>query len=176
MVDAVSGTTRLFMTVADPVHHLRTPSAFNDLFAARGVEAVMIAAQVPRGDLRRFVDGLRGLRELDGLIVTIRYKHAIASLCDELGSTARRVGAVNAVKISGGRLIGENFDRIGFVEDLKRQGYDVRDKRVLILGSGGAAAAIAFALADAGAPVLAIWNRPLAKVELDAMGRFIGAF
>lgn len=162
---AITGKTRLFVIIADPVYHLRTPQVFNDQFEREGTDSIMVAAHVAPENLGAFVIGLRAMRNLAGLIVTIPHKQAMTGFCDQLAPTARRVGSVNAVRISDGAFIGENFDGTGFVNGLSRAGYALARKRVLLLGSGGAAAAIAFALADAGVASLAIWNRTLDRAD-----------
>lgn len=173
MVDTISGKTRLFIIVADPVHHLRTPSVYNERFSTNGIDAVMVAARVASEALEGFVNGLKGVRNLEGLIVSVPHKRAIAPLCDELMPTARRVGSVNAIQVANGRLIGDIFDGLGFVEGLRIQGYEPFGRRVLLLGSGGAGSAIAFALAGTGVRRLAIWNRNLVRAEklAEVIGR-----
>jgi shikimate dehydrogenase len=166
MFHSISGNSRVFMIIADPVFHLKTPQAFNQRFQNDGVDAVLVPVQVGKQDLGAFIDGLRKVQNLDGLIVTIPHKQAAASLCDELLPTAHRAGSVNAIKFSKGRMIGENFDGQGFVQGLTDAGYDLRQRNVLMLGSGGAASSIAFALADAGVRSLAIWNRNMAKANM----------
>ncbi|QKC98352.1 shikimate dehydrogenase family protein [Mesorhizobium sp. NZP2298] len=165
MEKPITGTTRLYFIVADPVHHVRTPAAFNARLAAAEADAVMVATQVAPAGLADFIAGLRRIKNVGGLIVTVPHKQAMVALCDELAPAAERAGSLNAVRIENNRLIGENFDGIGFVQGLLSAGYDVLGKRALLLGSGGAASAIAFALADAGVADLAIWNRSIDKAE-----------
>lgn len=161
----ISGRTRPFYIIADPVDHVRTPQAFNARMAAANLDAAMVAAQIARGDLEQFVNAARLIQNLGGMIVTIPHKEAVVQLCDELGDQARRVGSVNAIRKEGKRLIGENFDGIGFVSGLKAQGHEVQGTSALLLGSGGAAGAIAFALMDAGLGRLKIWNRTAARAD-----------
>ncbi|PSS60537.1 shikimate dehydrogenase [Ensifer sp. NM-2] len=161
----MTGNTRPFIIVADPVHHLRTPEVFNDYLARSAFDGVLIPANVPAEGLAAFVDGVKQMRNLAGLIITVPHKVAIVPFCDELSPTARRVGSVNTIRVVAGRLIGENFDGVGFVKGLLLQGYDVSGRSALLLGSGGAARAIAFALADAGVRRLIISNRNIEKAR-----------
>ncbi len=100
------------------------------------------------------------------LVVTVPHKAAVVGLCDELLPSARQVGAVNAVhRLPDGRFVGAIFDGLGFVEGLRRQGRDPQGRRVLLLGAGGAASAIGFALAEAGIASLDIFNRSPDKAQ-----------
>lgn len=165
MTAKITGNTRPFIIVADPVHHLRTPEVFNQNLEQSPFDGVLIAANVTADGLASFVEGVRQMRNLAGLIVTVPHKLAIVPLCDELGPTASKVGSVNTIRVEDGRLIGENFDGLGFVAGLVGQGYPVTGKSVLLLGSGGAARAIAFALADCGVKRIVILNRNIEKAR-----------
>ena len=98
-------------------------------------------------------------------------------MCDELGEAARVCGAVNAVRFGDdGRLYGDIFDGAGFVAGLALKGHEIAGKRVLMLGAGGAARAIAVALCQAGVGEIAIANRTREKAEqlVDAMAEAAG--
>lgn len=106
------------------------------------------------------------MKNLGGFIVTVPHKTAVAKLCDELGTAGQAIGSVNTVRrTKDGRLIGEMFDGTGFVKGLKLRGHDPAGRRVLLVGAGGAASAIAFALAQAGVRSLTIANRTGAKAR-----------
>jgi len=160
----ITGRTRVYGILADPIGHVRTPQAFNALCSARGHDAVLVPFHVCAEDLATVVAGLRPLRNLDGLVVTVPHKQAMTALCDRLEPMGRRIGAVNAVRREAdGSLLGENFDGRGFVTGLRAAGHEPRGLRALLLGAGGAGAAIAFALAEAGVAELAIANRSAGK-------------
>lgn len=165
MTAHISGNTRPFFIVADPVYHLRTPEIFNQRLAQSGFDGVLVPAHVRSGGLSAFIEGARQIQNLGGLIVTVPHKIAVVPFCDELTATAKTVGSVNTIRVESGRLIGENFDGIGLVKGLQAEGYKAKDRSVLLLGSGGAARAIAFALADAGVARLVISNRNFEKAR-----------
>ena len=165
-MNAITGATRLLGILADPIAHVRTPEVLNARFAETGVDAVMVPMHVGPEGLGQAWEGLRQLRNLAGLVVTVPHKVAVTSLCDELLPNARLVGAANAIhRLPDGRFVGEMFDGLGFVEGLRRQGRDPRGRSALLIGAGGAASAIAFALADAGVSRLLIANRSRDKAE-----------
>lgn len=162
----VTGQTKVFGIIADPIAQVRTPEILNARFAARGVDAVMVPMHVPEADLVQSMDGMRPMRNFGGWIVTVPHKTRVTALCARLGPTASVVGAANAVRRQAdGSFEGEMFDGEGFVEGLRSQGRDPAGKRVLMVGAGGAAGAIAFALAQAGVACLGIANRTQARAD-----------
>lgn len=159
-IDDICGTTRLYAILADPVHHVQTPQLMNALFHQRGADRLMVALHVPDQALAQAVGGLRQLANLEGFIVTVPHKIAMLALCDEVSLHARQVGAVNVVRRSAdGRLHGDILDGTGFVAGLRHEGIEPAGLAVYLMGAGGAANAIAFALAEAGISRLTIANR-----------------
>lgn len=166
----ITGLTRLFGIIAHPVAHVRTPQAFNARFRALGIDAVLVPFEVPPERLGQAFDGLRAMTNLGGFVVTVPHKPAALSLCDVVSDGARRIGAVNTVRREpDGRLAGTMFDGDGFVAGLRLEGYEPRGRHAFLAGAGGAASAIAFALAEAGVTRLTIHNRTAARAaELAA--------
>ena len=163
---SISGRTRIAMILADPVLHVRTPQEMNAHFAAIGRDAVLVPCHVEAGDLPAVVEGLRRMRNLDGVIVTVPHKSRVALLCDSLTEEARMVGAVNAIRRHpDGKLTGGQFDGEGFVAGMRKAGHLVRGRQVLMAGAGGAAAGIGFALLRAGISRLSIHNRSAERAE-----------
>ena len=162
----VTGRTRLFGIVADPIAHVRTPEAVNAHLAQQGIDGILVPFHVAPADLPGFFATARGLRNLAGFVITVPHKTAAMELVDRLEAPGRMVGAINTVRREpDGRLTGTMFDGVGFVEGLKAEGLDPRGRRVCMAGAGGAANAIAFALAAAGVARLTIANRTRAKAE-----------
>jgi shikimate dehydrogenase len=173
---SISGRTRVVVIVADPVGHIRTPQGMNAHFAELGRDAVLVPVHVAREDLAALVDGFRRMRNLDGIIVTVPHKEAIARLCDSLTEEARLVGAVNAIRREAdGRLTGGQFDGEGFVAGLRAAGHALAGKRVLMAGAGGAAAGIGFALLRHGVGALTVYNRTMSRAE-ELVGRLRAAY
>ncbi len=162
----VTGRTRLYGILADPIGHVKTPQVMHALFRDRGVDGVLVPMHVAPEDLHRTIDGLRGMQNFGGFIATVPHKGAMPDLCDEITDEAARIGAVNCVRReSDGRMVGTMLDGIGFVEGLRGAGFDIAGLRVLLAGAGGAASAIAFALAGAGAERLTIANRTVDRAR-----------
>jgi shikimate dehydrogenase len=162
----ITVATRVYLHLAHPSAHARTPQVMNAEFARRGVDAVAVSADVPPGGLGGFARGLRGWRNLAGLSVTMPHKEALAAHVDELIGTAALIGAVNVVRReSDGRLVGANTDGAGFVIGLREAGHELSGRRVLLAGAGGAGRAVAFAVAGAGSAGLTIANRTVTRAE-----------
>lgn len=172
----ISGGTTVFGILADPIAHVRTPQVVNARLAALGADAVLVPFHVSAGDLPALWDGLRRLRSLGGLVVTVPHKGAVPALADACEEPARLVGAANVVRRTPeGRMICTNFDGTGFVAGLRAEGIEPAGRRALLAGAGGAGAAIAFALAAAGVTALTIANRGTARAA-DLAGRVAAAF
>lgn len=146
---AISGTTRLFGIVGDPIAQVRAPDSFNAHCRERGIDAVMLPLHVRPDGVTAAFAGFKALANLDGLVITVPHKFAFAELMDDLGPHAARTRAVNAARRNAdGRWTGELFDGIGFVEGLRTAGIDPTGKSFLVYGAGGAGTAISSALLD----------------------------
>ena len=162
----ITGKTKIYAIIADPISHVRTPEVFNEFFEQNSSDAVLIPVHVAPDGLEAVLAAFRSMKNLGGFVTTVPHKTAVAALCDDLCDAGRAIGSVNAVRREAdGRLIGNMFDGTGFVAGLRKQGHDPAGLRVLLVGAGGAAAAIAFALVEAGVASLTITNRTRSKAE-----------
>ncbi|ARP86421.1 shikimate dehydrogenase family protein [Bordetella genomosp. 9] len=162
----ISGKTRVFGILADPIHHVQAPARLNAYFADAGYDGVMIPMHVRPDSLPAVVAGLRGMENLGGVVVTVPHKTAILALCDEASEVTRQIGAANVVRRDpDGRLVATMLDGEGFVRGLLGEGRQVQGRQAYLAGAGGAANAIAFALVQAGVARLTIANRTAAKAE-----------
>ncbi|MFB7469352.1 shikimate dehydrogenase family protein [Kitasatospora sp. NPDC056184] len=179
----ISGRTRLFAVLGDPVSQVRAPALVNPLFAATGVDAVLVPVHAPAGRLDEVVRGLKATANLDGLLVTVPHKLAMCAHADELSPTAALLGSTNALRREpDGRWYGDNFDGTGFVRGLAAQGHDPAGRRVALAGAGGAGLAIAAALLAAGVARLTVSDPDrgrldalLARLGTDRPGRVAAA-
>ncbi|MFC2062806.1 shikimate dehydrogenase [Chloroflexota bacterium] len=162
MVSGVSGRTKVCGVIGDPVEHTMSPAMHNAAFASMGLDYIYLPFRVKAEELARAIDGMRGLN-IKGLNVTIPHKVAVIPLLDKLDPLAENIGAVNTITNDNGVLKGSNTDAGGFMQSLLFREIELRERGVAILGAGGAARAISFALADRGAN-LTILNRQL---EMD---------
>lgn len=155
--------------IGDPVAHSLSPAMHNSAFRYLGLDWIYAPFAVKGGTLQQALRGLKALG-VRGVNVTIPHKEAVMPFLDELTEAARAAGAVNTIVHEDGRLIGDNTDGIGFVRALHEEtGFDPVGARVLVYGAGGAAKAIAAALAEAGAGRLDIVNRTIQRAERLAL-------
>lgn len=144
----ISGSTDVYLIVGDPVEQVKAPESFNLIFARLGIDAVLVPVRVAPADLAGFVRSAFTAANIKGLWVAIPHKAPLAALVDGCSDLARVAGAVNAVRRhADGRIEGGLFDGEGFVASLALFGIEWTGRRVLIIGAGGGAAAIAASLA-----------------------------
>jgi len=139
MIDA---ETQLYGIIGNPVRHSLSPIIHNGAFRRMGLNAVYLAFEVK--DLKEAINGIRGLG-IRGVSVTLPFKNQIIPFLDEVEAVAKKIKAVNTIVNVGGRLVGYNTDWCGALEALEEK-IDLEGKRVVLLGAGGAARAVGFAL------------------------------
>jgi shikimate dehydrogenase len=163
----IQGSSLLVGILGWPVEHSLSPPMQNAAFAKLGIDFVYAPFPTPP---ERLAEALAGLVALGvrGANITIPHKETIIPLLDALSSEALEIGAVNVIKIEGGRLLGFNTDAEGFVRAVEETGQTFEGARTALLGAGGAARAMAFGAARAGAGSLTILNRTVAKAEVLA--------
>lgn len=160
----ITGNTKICAIIADPIHHVKTPQGINRLCEEMGKDAVMVPVHVSSQDLMTVVNGFLAMQNLAGFVVTVPHKTAVAKLCDELSEDAARMEAVNVIRRSpDGKLHGAILDGKGFVAGLREAGIEPAGRSAYLVGAGGAASAIAYALAEAGVSRLTLANRTQEK-------------
>jgi shikimate dehydrogenase len=140
----IDAKTSLCALIGNPVEHSLSPAIHNAAFQHLGLNYVYVAFKVE--DVDGALRGIRALTGFRGMSVTIPHKVAVLPYLDEVAPTARNIGAVNTIVSDRGRLTGHNTDASGALAALRAGNAPVDGARVLVLGSGGAARAIAFAL------------------------------
>ncbi len=143
----ITPSTAVCALIGDPVAHSLSPAMHNRAFTELGLDYVYVAFRVE--DVAGAVAGMRAFENFRGMSVTIPHKVSIIDYLDEVAEVDRRIGSVNTVVKDGGRLKGFGSDGPGARQALIDAGVELAGKNVTILGSGGAARAIAFTLAEA---------------------------
>jgi len=163
---SVSGATRLYVLLGDPLDKARSPEYYNARFAARGIDAVLVPMAVAPADFDALIPALKAVRNLDGLIITMPHKQTVLAHLDRLGDAARRVGAANvARREADGQWFGDMYDGPGFVGGLRARGIAPEGRRAYLVGCGGVARAMATALAEAGVARLRLYDPDFARAE-----------
>ena len=162
----VSGKTKVCGIIGDPIEHTMSPVMHNAAFKKLGLDYVYLAFRVKKEELGQAIEGIRALN-IRGLSITIPHKVAVIPFLDELDTLADEIGAINTIINSNGVLKGYNTDATGFLQALLERGIEPKEKRVAILGAGGASRAISFILAERGSS-LVILNRTWDKAKVCA--------
>lgn len=159
----IDGKTKIVGLFGYPVEHSLSPLFHNAAFVKLGLNFVYLAFSVKPEELKTAVESIRSLN-IVGVNVTIPYKEKVLPYLDQVSPQAKTIGAVNTIHNKEGRLIGYNTDGNGFIESLKKQGgFDPTDKNVFLLGAGGAAYAISFALVKVGVKKIILVNRTYSR-------------
>jgi shikimate dehydrogenase len=162
----ITGKTRFLAIVGDPIDKARSPEGFCRLFELNGHDAIMLPVHVTAADLPACINGLKAIRNLDGIVATMPHKVAAMAFADVVLETGRLVGAVNAIRRLGdGRWEADMFDGSGFVAGLRAQGLEAKGRRVALLGGGGAGSAIAVSLCREGIASISVHELDGAKAE-----------
>lgn len=159
----LTNATKKLCVIGDPVLHSKSPLIQNAMISELGLDYIYLCQSVPRGRVKQWLDAA-SFAGYAGFNATMPHKEDLVPLMDELDPLAKRCGAVNTVCIKNGKYYGYNTDGAGFLRALGDLGGNAAGKRVLLLGSGGAAKAVAAALAGAGARAV-IANRTLSRAE-----------
>jgi len=166
---SLTGQSRLAGVIGWPVSHSRSPRLHGFWLDELGIDGAYVPLAVPPD---RLGDALKGLPALGfrGANMTVPYKTAALDACDSLDPAARAIGAVNTIVVGeDGMLAGMNTDAMGFLANLDQEsGFRAAGKNAVVLGAGGAARAIAWALADAGAARVTVVNRTPERAEVLA--------
>ena len=154
----INGHTRLYALIGSPVGHSGSPAMYNYSFEKLGIDAAYLAFDIPLEKTKDAIDAFRTLN-VGGFNITMPNKTAAAQLVDRLSPAAELVGACNTVVVEEDKtMTGHITDGIGFVRNLKEHGVDVKGKKMVVLGAGGAATALTVQCALDGAASIAIFN------------------
>jgi shikimate dehydrogenase len=150
-----------------PVMHSRSPKLHNYWLARHGLAGAYVPLAIRPDALR---DALRGLRPLAfaGCNLTLPHKEAALAIVDEIDPVARRMGAISCVTVrEDGSLRGSNNDGYGYIESLRQEapGWRADAGPIVVIGAGGGARAVVYALADAGAREIRLANRTFERAQ-----------
>ncbi len=170
MSDVIDGQTRLLGVMGWPVEHSLSPPMHNAVLERLGLNCRYVPLPVLPSRISQAVKGVASLG-FQGVNVTVPHKQRVMAALDELTPEARAVGAVNTIVItrdqnSDMHLSGHNTDVAGFTDSLRAGGFDpARSRSSLVVGAGGAARAVVYALLMAGSGRVTVINRTAVRAE-----------
>ena len=153
----IDGETRIFPIVGDPIAQVKSPALLSKIMAARGFNGLVVPIHVSSDGLAAFLTCARKLHNVDGIVITVPHKPASLEFCDRITDRARFAGSINIMRRQpDGGWDGDNTDGQGYLDGAKACGFEMAGKRALLVGVGGAGAAIAYEILSRGASWLAI--------------------
>ncbi len=153
----LSGETRLFPIIGDPIAQVRSPEFLTAILERKGQNAIVPPMHVAPNNLSATMSVLKATQNVGGIVVTIPHKIPCLDYCDNASDRARFVGSVNIIrKLADGSLYGDNVDGIGYLDGIAKEGFTPEGKRALLIGAGGAGSAVAFEILQRDASFLAI--------------------
>ena len=164
MESRITGHTGLLALLGSPVGHSGSPAMYNYSFEKLGLDYAYVAFDVKEDEMEQAIAAMR-LFKMRGCNVTMPGKNIAVKFMDELSPAAELIGAVNTIVNDDGRLTGHNTDGIGFVQNLRENGVEVKGKKITIAGGGGAATAMQVQCALDGAREITIFNKKDAFFE-----------
>lgn len=163
LIKIVNGSTNILGIIGDPIEHTFSPELHNTISRHLGVNAIYLPFHVRSENVSDAVMGLKALNA-KGFNITIPHKESISGHLDEISNEAMFIGAVNTVKLKNDRLCGYNTDGEGFKRSLiDEHDTTFNEKRVMVLGAGGAAKAIIYTAAINNAKKITIVNRTVER-------------
>ena len=161
----ITSSTSVVGVIGDPIIHSLSPVIHNAGFESLGIDWIYVAFLVKKGHAAGALDAIRNLG-LRGLSVTMPHKTEVSTLVDRVSDAARALESVNTVEVANdGQLVGHSTDGEGLIASLRENEVEVADRKVVILGAGGAARSLIDAFHRHGTRQISIVNRTLAAAQ-----------
>jgi len=161
----INGKTKIIGIIGKNTENSLSPLIHNQIILKYSLNFCYLPFKVTENDLSQAIQGIRAL-SIKGVNVTFPYKEKVIEFLDEVEESARRIGAVNTIVNNKGILTGYNTDVIGFKKSLQEDGkFVIKEKKAVILGAGGAARAVVYALLEEEIEEICIFNRTLEKAK-----------
>lgn len=159
--------SKIAAVIGDPIAQSLSPYLHNYWLQKYNIDGIYISLKVSKEELPQFIKTLPDVG-FSGCNITIPHKEAALKLCNFISKSAKQIGAVNTIFIDEkGKIFGDNSDHFGFIQNIKSEhpNFDFKNKKVLLLGAGGAARAIVFGLLQENVGEIIIANRSLEKAK-----------
>ncbi len=153
-----------YFVVGNPINHSFSPKLHNYWLKQNNVNAAYEKIKLEENEIENFLSKIKN-QEIDGCNVTVPYKKTVIPFLDKLSLEAKQTQSVNTISFNNGNLVGHNTDIGGFQKAINNLNYNVKDKKILILGAGGVVPSIIFALNKMGAFKIIVTNRTHNKAE-----------
>ena len=153
-----------YLVIGNPIEHSLSPKLHNYWFKKNNINAVYNKKQIEEQNIKEIISEMRN-GKIDGINITVPFKQLIIPFVDELSSEAEESQSVNTIFKENNKVLGHNTDISGFELAIRKKGYNIKDKKVFILGAGGVVPSIILALRKMGAAKIILSNRTESKAE-----------
>jgi len=153
-----------YLVIGNPIEHSLSPKLHNHWFEKNNINAIYNKKQINESDIKDIISELRN-EKIDGINVTVPFKESIIPFVDELSAEANNAQSVNTIYKENNKVLGHNTDISGFELAIKKKSYDIKGKKIFILGAGGVVPSIILALKKMGADKIILSNRTKKKAE-----------
>ena len=153
-----------YLVIGNPIEHSLSPKLHNYWFKKNNINAVYNKKQIEEQNIKEIISEMRN-GKIDGINITVPFKQLIIPFVDELSSEAEESQSVNTIFKENNKVLGHNTDISGFELAIRKKGYNIKDKKVFILGAGGVVPSIILALRKMGAAKIILSNRTQSKAE-----------
>jgi shikimate dehydrogenase len=165
MLGHLSGATRLFPIIGDPIKYVESPMRLTRTFAERDYNGMCVPMQVPADDLDTVMAGLTASRNVDGILVTMPHKFTAFAHCASSSERAKMLGVVSVIRRNPDLTWhADMLDGLAFVKAQTDHGAQPQGARVLLVGAGGAGSAIAIAMLESGVRELILHDAEESRV------------
>ena len=153
-----------YLVIGNPIEHSLSPKLHNHWIKKNNIDAIYDKKQLNEGDIEGIISEVRN-EKINGINVTVPFKKLVISFIDELSVEANEAQSVNTIYKENNKIVGHNTDISGFELALRGKNYDIKNKKVFILGAGGVTSSIILALKKMGASKVILSNRTKKKAE-----------
>ena len=153
-----------YLVIGNPIEHSLSPKLHNHWFEKNNINAIYNKKQIKESEIKDIISELRN-EKIDGINVTVPFKQSIIPFVDELSAEANNAQSVNTIYKENNKVLGHNTDISGFELAIKKKSYDIKSKKIFILGAGGVVPSIILALKKMGADKIILSNRTKKKAE-----------
>ncbi len=153
-----------YFVIGNPIDHSLSPKLHNYWLKENNIDAIYDKIKLEENEIKNFIKDIKK-QKIIGCNVTVPFKKIVIPYLDKLSSEAEKTQSVNTITFNNGNLVGHNTDIVGFERAIKNLNFNIKGKKVLILGAGGVVPSIIFALKKIGVLNITISNRTRQKAE-----------
>jgi len=153
-----------YLVIGNPIGHSLSPKLHNYWFKKNNINAIYEKKKVDENDIRGVISDLRN-GKIDGINVTVPFKKFVIPFIDDLSLEAKETQSVNTINKENNKILGHNTDVSGFDLSIRKKGFNLKDKKILILGAGGVVSSIILALKKMEVKKIILSNRTKKKAE-----------